>query len=357
MKNIGVCVHCSEKDKKKPNCKNVRSCPFYEPKIKCKTKKMNKIVDYKNGNVDITIYADGTKVMEYDETKPVVFDFPTSMDVKITNKCMGVPSGYGLGDFKPCQFCHEKSSPNGKHCDMEALKKVLDVLPGGQELALGGGNPLSHPDLYSFLEWCQIKKFIPNLTMNFYHLDKYSIVLQRLIHEKMIYGLGISIPTDGIRVTSDSDEHLLRYPNTVAHLIIGLHQPSVIKDLKTGFGVTKFLLLGYKEFGNGKSYYKKNKDAIDNNIAEWDEKITSLITGNGIISFDNLSIEQLNMQSKLPKGIWDNSYMGTDFSNTMYMDAVEEEYAPTSRSPKEERVRWKNMDLKEYFNKYKNQFA
>jgi len=31
-RNIGPCVNCSEKNKKNPNCKKIKSCPFYKKK-------------------------------------------------------------------------------------------------------------------------------------------------------------------------------------------------------------------------------------------------------------------------------------------------------------------------------------
>ena len=102
-----------------------------------------KFVKVKNGNY--TMYLDletGTKIRKND------LDFfdpekPESMDIKITNKCdMG------------CQFCHENSTPDGLHGDIMNLKFIETLLPY-TELAIGGGNPLTHPDLIPFLEKCK----------------------------------------------------------------------------------------------------------------------------------------------------------------------------------------------------------
>ena len=102
---------------------------------------MELLQKYKNGNVDVEIYTDGTKIQEwegdYKDAKP---EFPNSMDVKITNYC----------DLN-CPFCHEESTTKGKHGDLNKLLEILSDLPKGVEIAIGGGNPLDHPDLMYFL--------------------------------------------------------------------------------------------------------------------------------------------------------------------------------------------------------------
>jgi hypothetical protein len=75
-----------------------------------------------------------------------------------------------------------------------------------------------------------------------------------------------------------------------------------------------------------------------------------------IISFDNLAIEQLNLFSKISSEIRKATYQGDDFTHTMYIDAVEQTFAPTSRAPKNDRVSWSTMGLSEYFKKNKCNF-
>ncbi|HHT23450.1 MAG TPA: hypothetical protein GXZ87_09125 [Bacteroidales bacterium] len=86
---------------------------------------MKKLATYKNGNSQVTIYEDGTKVRRYSE--PLLLEFPESIDIKITNYC-------DLG----CKFCHEMSDIAGKHADLNKLLTVLQGLSPGVELAIGG---------------------------------------------------------------------------------------------------------------------------------------------------------------------------------------------------------------------------
>ena len=119
---------------------------------------------YKNGNVSVTILDNGTKIRECDGEPKI--KFPESIDCKITNYC----------DMN-CQYCHEESSINGKHADFHMLKKQLSSLPSGVEIAIGGGNPLSHPDLVVFLSWLKDRGIIANLTVNQSHLSRHKVLL------------------------------------------------------------------------------------------------------------------------------------------------------------------------------------
>ena len=158
----------------------------------------------------------GTKIRKND------LDFfnpekPESMDIKITNKCdMG------------CAFCHENSTPDGLHGDIMNLKFIETLLPY-TELAIGGGNPLTHPDLIPFLEKCKALKLVPSMTINQYHFMKpeYEELIDKLVNEKLIYGLGISL-------TVASDEFInkiKKYPNAVIHIINGVQSLNQVKKL------------------------------------------------------------------------------------------------------------------------------
>jgi hypothetical protein len=298
---------------------------------------------YRNGNVDITLYDDGTKVMEYEDDSQPYFDYPTSFDLHITNKCL----------FN-CPYCHEKSNECGDHGDLGKVSEIISELPHG-EIAIGGGDALLHPDLEPFLKRCKKQGLICNVTVNQRQLNRDYCYLRRLIDEKLIYGIGISASKP--RSWGDDELWFAGYEHTVIHLIIGIHTIDDLILLRDTFKFKKFLLLGYKKFGRGLDYYEnpKNIITIDNNIKEWDENILKLFNG-CIISFDNLAIEQLDMSNKIPKELYDECYCGDDFTHTMYIDSVKEEYAPTSRSPYNERVSFDKMTLKDYFQNNKRQF-
>ena len=167
--------------------------------------------------------------------------FPESLDVKITNYC-------DLG----CKFCHESSTVEGKHGDLKKLKAVLISLPAGVELAIGGGNPLDHPDLIEFLVWCQERGLICNMTVNQLHLKKHFATIETLLEEKLIKGLGISINGHHF----DKIKELKKLSNNIVyHVIAGVHDISILETLQE-IGNCKVLILGYKIkiLGRGEKY-------------------------------------------------------------------------------------------------------
>ena len=115
-----------------------------------------------------------------------------------------------------CPYCHEGSSTSGKHGDI-MNQKFIDTLHPYQEHAIGGGNALSHPDLIPFLQKLKEKKVIANMTVNQVHFEANQDLIRKLVEEKLIYGLGISL----ISPTQKFIEAIKGYPNAVIHVING----------------------------------------------------------------------------------------------------------------------------------------
>lgn len=286
-----------------------------------------KVTSYINGNTKVSIFSDGTKIREFEGEPKVIH--PESIDVKITNYC-------DLG----CKYCHESSTTEGKHADLDKLLEVLSVLPAGVELAIGGGNPLSHPKLQPFLAELKTSGFLVNITVNQGHLKTYMPLLIKLLEQELIYGIGISITSNNFKYVKELNKYS---DNIVYHLIAGINNINVINDL-IKLGNPKILLLGYKLFGFGTKYYTQNVKA---NIDVWKKIIRNLLR-NVTISFDNLALEQLDVKKHFTKEGWEEFYMGDDFKFTMYIDAVNQNYAQTSRSL--ERTSFSKISLLKYFN-------
>ena len=277
-----------------------------------------KFVKVKNGNY--TMYLDletGTKIRKND------LDFfdpekPESMDIKITNKCdMG------------CAFCHENSTPDGLHGDIMNLKFIETLLPY-TELAIGGGNPLTHPDLIPFLEKCKALKLVPSMTINQYHFMKpeYEELIDKLVNEKLIYGLGVSL-------TIASDEFITKikkYPNAVIHIINGVQSLNQVKKLYDHN--LKVLILGYKMFRRGIEYFSEAVDIIKN---DYYNELAEMTKHFDVVSFDNLALKQLEVKRLLTEDEWNEFFMGDDGSHTMYIDCINKQYARSSTAPIEDR--------------------
>lgn len=268
---------------------------------------------YINGNYSVKLFSEGTKIRETinpDDNK-FIAEFPECFDVKITNYCT-----------MDCEYCHEASSIQGKHGDI-MNPKFIDTLRSYTEMAIGGGSVTDHPDLIPFLYKLKEKNIIANITVNQYHFERGIELIDNLIKEKLIYGLGVSL----VKVNNNLINLLKQYPNAVLHVINGIVDINELKKLY-GHGF-KILILGYKQFRKGKDFYsskvEENKSIIYNSMDE-------IIKGFKVVSFDNLAIEQLNVKRLMLQEEWDEFYMGSDGEHTMYIDLVEQKFARCSVS-------------------------
>lgn len=292
------------------------------------------MISYKNGNTVVNIYPDGTKERIFDGIP--ISEFPESIDVKITNYC---DAG--------CSYCHEMSTTSGQHGDLDRLISVLSSLPSGIELAIGGGSAQSHPDFNSFILNLTDRGFIPNLTINQKHLEKDFDKIKSLINN--IYGIGISYSSN--YYISQIKKYLEISDNIVFHFILGINKLQDIDELnevcKSMNKKCKILLLGYKHFGFGINYYVKNSN-IEKNKYSWYTQLPRFFNNDNIVlSFDNLAINQLKLKRFFTEEGWNKFYMGDDYTHTMYIDAVKQQYAPTSTS--NVRVSFDECSLIEFF--------
>lgn len=268
---------------------------------------------YTNNDYQVAIFEDGTKI-RYNKLESFHPVKPECIDLKITNRC----SGTG------CAYCHEDSSPDGQHGDILNLPFLDSLLPY-TELAIGGGNPLEHPDLTAFLAECRRRKIITNMTVNQKHFVDNWMQIDSMLTFQEIYGLGVS-------VTRVDEEFLnfVRYMNgmnIVFHVINGVIEPTELEKLY-GMGY-KILILGYKQFRRGEKFYSP---AVQARMDMMSEKLPEILTQFNVVSFDNLALKQLPVREQMSDEDWEKFYMGDDGQFTMYIDAVKREFAKSSTS-------------------------
>ena len=262
---------------------------------------------YQNGNYLVKFYQNGTKIKQTSAEK-FVANFPDSIDLKITDYC-----------DKNCPMCHEKSSVFGLHGNLN--QNFLKTLKKGTELAIGGGNPLSHPHLEQFLNKMKSRGVICSLTVNASHLLADNKRIQALIENKLIYGLGISLQEYNQEVVNFAQ----KYNNAVLHLING-----IFTDFDKLYDKNlKILILGYKKFGKGEKFFSKE---IENNMLALKNTLPSMLNRFKVISFDNLALSQLNVENLLTKDEYQSIFMGNDGDSSMYIDLVNSQFAKSSTS-------------------------
>lgn len=253
-----------------------------------------------------------------------ITDWPLSIDLKITEYCS-----------HSCPWCHENSGINGKHGDINKILANLSGLPVNTEIAIGGGNPLTHPELQRLVTSLG-EKCIVNMTIRDIDVMESNFYLPT-----GLTALGISVSENG----PDLSEVIDRLPENlkktwVAHLILGVTSLETYQKVKEVSD--RILWLGYKTWGRGVSW--KPESYLD-----MEKEITKDLGRkyHGILAFDNLAIEQLRLKNKLLKSEWEAFYQGPEFSKSMYVDGVKGMYSPSSTSS--ERVSWDIIKLSEYY--------
>lgn len=302
------------------------------------------LASYKNGNYNVLLYTDGTKVRTCYGSETPKPAFPENIDIKITNRCK----------FN-CPFCHENSTIDGEHGDLHS--PVLDTLKPGTELAIGGGDIMLHPGLEEFLNRMSDRGVICNITINMHDLlyrDNAAKIRQWCEHG-LVHGVGVS--WDGISPIGEKVYEKLYgcEHNIVIHTIAGVHDLAKLKLRVPRYcSDVKVLVLGYKTLRRGKEYKEINGTAIAKQLDKLKEDIKTAIDEDwfDVLSFDNLAIDQLNLDKLVDKAVWDESYMGEEGSFTMYIDLPNQEYAMSSTSA--ERIKFGFFDdIEDVFKKVK----
>lgn len=273
---------------------------------------------YENGNHIVKILDDGTKIKETGHAEAVclpgmksgykkwvpsdedhfTYDFPENADIKITDYC---DAG--------CAYCHENSTIKGVHGDLRRIEKTLDSLHAGTEMAVGGGNPLAHPDLIWFLEKLKSKGVLANITINQKHLRPYKDLICKLVAENLVHGIGVSLVDSSNKDDFDFIDTLGN--NVVIHTIAGVLDEKDFEVLKG----RKILILGYKNLRRGSSFLEKDFVNINHRMDMLrDVWLTQLRKDCKVVSFDCLAIEQLDPKKNLniSQEAWDTLFQGAD---------------------------------------------
>lgn len=290
---------------------------------------LNVLTKYKNGNYDIVILKDGTKIRMTNDDE-FIPEFPESIDVKITSKCDG-----------NCSFCYENCTPAGEHGDILNAKWV-DSLHSGTELALNG-NDMSHPDLIPFLEKLKSMHVIANLTVNQKHFEKHFNTLKDLSDRGLVHGLGISL----VNPTDDFIWSVKQIPNTVIHTINGILTKEQVEKLSDKD--LKILILGYKRLERGINYLQIYGDRVAENQMWLHDNLKDMMNHFKVVSFDNLALEQLTVRRLLTDEEWEQFFMGDDSQFTYYIDAVDNTFSRSSLTSREYRYPIDDKTVNEMF--------
>ena len=269
---------------------------------------------YKNGNTIVEIKENGTKIRYTPDNVLANPERPESIDLKVCNRC-------DVG----CPQCHECSVPNGALGDLS--NPLFNSLLPFTELAIGGGDPMTHPELENFLKKMQIKAVICNITVHWTSFLRNYEKLLEWSERKMIHGIGVSINEV---VPCEVIDKLKLFKHAVVHSILGVAGEACFRQ--TMNENLNILLLGYKTFGRGALYKTGNDKTILENMAWINKNLSQFPSLYKTVAFDNLAIDQTDLKLKLNKDVYSKFYMGEDGTFTMYIDLPENKFAKSSCS-------------------------
>ncbi len=188
---------------------------------------------------------------------------PELVDLKITDWC-----------DRGCAFCYQSSTTKGVHAPMERIEAIIKMLAELNvfEVAIGGGEPTSHPQFAEILRMICAAGMVPNFTT---YSDRW-LVGDDLVAAvvETVGGIGVSCLSakdlDLVRkiherltkVWQKNDNYSTRMPKIMAQHVVG----SVPLDVTAEFVKESceqyhpVLLLGYKEVGFG-AKYNRHDDA------------------------------------------------------------------------------------------------
>lgn len=271
---------------------------------------MKLLAKYKNGNYNVQLFSDGTKI-RYNDLDHFTPEFAESMDVTITTVCDG-----------GCPYCYLGCTSEGKHADLN--NPIFETVHAGTEMAINA-NDLTHPDLEDFLIRMKDKGVFVNITINQKHLTPNIEKLKDWQDRKLVWGIGVSL-------TNSKDiklfEAIDQLDNVVIHVIDGCFSKEDIENLSNNN--IKLLILGFKHKGRGVDYYNSHKEEVDNNIAFLKDHLYDYRTKYNGFAFDNLALEDLDMQSKIDPKQWALYHMGEEGEFTYFISATDNTYAISS---------------------------
>lgn len=269
-------------------------------------------VNYKNGNYMVYINPETGDKIRNSRGNKFMPSFAENCDVTITERCDG-----------QCAFCYAGCTPDGKHGDLNA--KFLDTLHPYTELAING-NDMSHPDLIPFLEKMKARMVFVNVTINQKHFEQHFELIKDLQQKGLIKGVGVSLN----KTTSQFIQLVKSVRNVVIHVINGIVTRDDWYNLQSND--LDVLILGYKTTGRGDDYLCKNQGKVERNQEWLRESLPLSFNKFRTVEFDNLALEQLDVQSMVSEDLWNAHYMGDDGDFTFFINLVGGYFAENSTS-------------------------
>lgn len=268
----------------------------------------------------------GTKIrMQFspDQINHTKSSSPELVDLKITDHCE-----------RHCSFCYQGSSKEGTHGDHHYISRVIRTLAENEvfEVALGGGDPTSHPNFPEILRNCHWQKVVPNFTVaSIDWLDD-----EKKRQEWLDFCGGIAYS-----VTTGYEVRRLGFALNKYQIPPNKFQVQIIEGVVNDYQFDQILeechyhnltltILGFKDTGRGPSFSKRlqSYNWIDKVKKAWNNGRPVTVGVDTLIA-DKYRDELVN------HGIDEIFFTTREGSFSCYIDAVKQQIGPSSYAPKQ----------------------
>ena len=183
---------------------------------------------------------------------------PELVDLKITNMCKC-----------DCNFCYQNSHKNGNHAGMDNISHIANVLHkfGVLEVAIGGGDPLEHPEFYRILNIFSGFGIVPSFSTknyNFFYDESFVKIYNTC--GRMAFSISNMLDFENFMNSFEMSKLDRTVFNKISlHIIPEMFENEellhIAKNVPYG---TTIVFLGYKPVGRGIKYgHTPNKNYKD----------------------------------------------------------------------------------------------
>jgi hypothetical protein len=174
-------------------------------------------------------------------------EVPELVDVSIADYCV-----------TGCAYCYRGSTPQGGWASVEQVRAVISALRGigTTEIAIGGGEPLQHPEIWKILEDFWTREDGPYLHVTTRELGWLQVPAQRQLMLDRVTAFGFSVDTARqAKTVIDAFAAEGVASRVKLQVIAGVMSTSQVRETLDVAGEhdVGVLLLGYKETGRGSS--------------------------------------------------------------------------------------------------------
>jgi hypothetical protein len=282
-------------------------------------------IDRATGHLTLFSSHSGKKVRIMPDNRPApkVASCPELVDVKITDYC-------SVG----CDFCYQNSTVEGKHAPIREIEDFARYIGnmGVFEVAIGGGDPTTHPDFVKILKAFDAFGVTPNFSTQMWDWLKKDDIVQAVQE----HCGAVALSTQSVE-QAEKFIKLCKKKNIKPHIhyVLGLSPLDNLRDMLKlnvkGFYGQHIVLLAYKEMGRAKGTppvdYTGWQDLLRRSHGNyrWTVAVDSFLTS---------EVESGFSREEVPDVLFENG----DGRFSLYWDAVEGSYAAHSFKPQNERL-------------------